>query len=242
MRDYNEENSKENIIIDNINELYYGIYELKKNTKSYILTKNYTPSKKIYNEKLFQYQTDEYRVWDPKRSKLGALYKKNVKILELKNLNILYLGASFGTTVSHISDILYESSGMIYAVEFSEVPMNVLMNLSTERENIIPIYSNANFPETYKYIVNDIDLIFQDISQPNQIEIALKNLNLFLKNKGYLILIIKAKSISSTIKTKDIYKNEIKKINKQKNLKILKMIDLSPFHKDHLCVIIQLNS
>lgn len=215
-----------------------GVYEYKKNNISYLITKSPNIKNDISNEKLIQLiDLNYYRIWDPYKSKLGALYKKKIEIPNLKNLSILYLGASFGTTVSHISDILFEGSGIVYAVEFSDIPMRSLLLLSKYRLNIIPIFSDAYFPESYLSIVNSVDLIFQDISQPNQVNIAIKNCNLFLKKNGCLILIIKARSINSFLNVNEIYNIELKKISDNKNIKILKTISLDPFHRDHLCVI-----
>ena len=49
---------------------------------------------------------EEYRLWNPRRSKLAAALLNGLEGFMLKNdSKILYLGASTGTTVSHISDI-----------------------------------------------------------------------------------------------------------------------------------------
>lgn len=216
-----------------------GIYEFKNEKSSFILTKD-----SFFDEedtcKKIEYKENMYRIWNYKKSKLGVIYKKKCKhIPSFKNKNILYLGASFGTTVSYISDILYESSGMIYAVEFSEVPLRSLIAISKKRTNILPIFADALHPETYSSIVNNIDIIYQDISQVNQIDIAMKNIYYFLNLNGFIILILKARSISSTLKINDIFNEEIKKIKLNKKLKILNIINLKPYYKDHLCIIIK---
>lgn len=230
--------------LNNLNTLFYGVYISKKNNNNYILTKNSIKNDRVYNEKIFNFKNEQYRTWDPRRSKLGAIYKKKINVPSFKDLDILYLGASFGTTVSHISDILYDDNGrgIIYAIEFSDIPMRSLLLLSKKRGNILPIFEDAFFPERYEAIVTPVDLIFQDISQMNQINIAIKNSTMFLKKNCHLILIVKANSINSVLSTKIIYKEAISKINKTTNLKILKTIDLNPYYKDHLCILAKLKT
>ena len=71
-----------------------------------LYSKNLIPGHNVYNERLIEYKGIEYREWDPYRSKLAALILKNPTSNFLSNnLNCLYLGASSGTTISHLSDI-----------------------------------------------------------------------------------------------------------------------------------------
>ena len=94
-----------------------------------IATKNLNPGIKVYDEKLIQDGEAEYRVWNPRRSKLSAALLNGLSGMKLEeNSKVLYLGASTGTTVSHISDIL--TDGLIYAVEFSPVSMKKLARLA----------------------------------------------------------------------------------------------------------------
>ena len=80
-----------------------------------LATRNLTPGIKVYGEELIK-EDVEYRLWNPRRSKLSAAFLNGLEKLDIKNdFKVLYLGASTGTTVSHISDIAY--NGKIYAVE-----------------------------------------------------------------------------------------------------------------------------
>ena len=73
-----------------------------------IATRNLTPGTSVYGEELIQ-EDVEYRIWNPRRSKLAAALLNGLKNLELDDASkVLYLGASTGTTVSHISDIVTE--------------------------------------------------------------------------------------------------------------------------------------
>jgi len=55
---------------------------------------------------------------------------------------------------------------------------------------MIPIFADANHPTRYSHLVDEVDIIYQDIAQRNQAEIALANVEYFLKDDGYLILMI----------------------------------------------------
>ncbi|MDR2944583.1 MAG: fibrillarin-like rRNA/tRNA 2'-O-methyltransferase [Methanosarcinales archaeon] len=217
-----------------------GVYEGRARGKFQLYTKNAAPGFSVYGEKTMSDDNGtEYRSWDPKRSKLGALYQKKLRVPLASASRVLYLGAANGTTVSHVSDILAEGGGIVYAVEFSERPMRDLVMLAEKRNNIIPIFSDASRPELYFPIVEPVDLIFQDVAQANQAEIACRNAAYFLRDGGHLILSIKARSVDVAKNPKKIFTEEIKTLEKNADasFKILKTIDLAPFHTDHMGVI-----
>ncbi|MDR0768234.1 MAG: fibrillarin-like rRNA/tRNA 2'-O-methyltransferase [Methanosarcinales archaeon] len=222
-----------------------GVYEGRMRGKFQLYTKSAAPNFSVYGEKIMKDDDGtEYRSWDPKRSKLGALYQKKIQIPITADSRVLYLGAASGTTVSHVSDILAEGGGVVYTVEFSERPMRDLVMLAEKRDNIIPIFSDAARPELYVPIVESVDVIFQDVAQLNQAEIACKNAAYFLKDGGHLILSIKARSVDVAKNPKKIFTEEIKILEKNENapFKILKTADLAPFHVDHMGVIAVKNS
>ncbi len=82
-----------------------------------------------------------------------------------------------------------------------------------------------------------MDVVYVDIAQPDQTEIAIANCKLYLKGNGFLFLVIKTRSIDVTKPPKQIIDEEI---NKMKNhFDILQTIDLHPYDKDHAIVIAQ---
>ena len=175
-----------------------------------IATKNLTPSIKVYDEKLIQEGEEEYRLWNPRRSKLAAALLNGLEGFMLKNdSKVLYLGASTGTTVSHISDICDE--GLIYAVEFSPVSMKKLVRLSQRRNNIAPILADATKPKYYLNKVEKVDIVYCDVAQEKQSELFMDNMNLFLKEDGQGLITIKARSIDVIQKPKKIFKDEVRK-------------------------------
>ncbi|MBY9006195.1 MAG: fibrillarin-like rRNA/tRNA 2'-O-methyltransferase [Candidatus Lokiarchaeota archaeon] len=201
-----------------------------------LYTKNPIKGKTIYGEKLYHDNKIEYREWNPYRSKLAAIILKHpsTKFL-IKNHNCLYLGAASGTTVSHLSDIL--SNGIVYALEFAERSIRQLIQNSSERMNVVPILGDARFPIKYaKSIFTNINIIYQDVAQPNQAEIAIRNSDYYLKEDGILILVIKSQSIDSVSKSEKVYKKE-KKILQQAGLAILENINIQKYALNHTVLI-----
>ncbi|RLF27383.1 MAG: fibrillarin-like rRNA/tRNA 2'-O-methyltransferase [Thermoplasmata archaeon] len=192
----------------------------------------------VYNEKLVSINDKELRSWNPYRSKLAAAILKGLKNINITSKSeILYLGAATGTTVSHISDIVKD--GAVYSVENSPVALKQLIKLSRKRHNIIPIMADASHPEKYSHIVPHVDFIYQDISQRNQADIFIKNVDRYLKKAGYGIMMVKARSIDVSLKPKDAYDMVINKLIEHK-VKIIKTIDLAPYEKDHVSIMISL--
>lgn len=199
-----------------------------------IATKNLLPGKKFYGEELVKINETEYRFWNPDRSKISAAIKNGLKSFPIKkNSKILYLGCAEGTTVSHLSDIV-EQKGLIFGLDISAKVMNKFLYLCSERQNLVPILADAAQPQTYKQELSGfkIDVLFQDISQKNQVKIFTENAKMHLKPKGKALLTIKARSISSTEDPKKIFKHEINEMKTYFNIK--EIIRLDPFQKDHL--------
>mgnify|MGYP000891219316 FL=1 len=222
-----------------VKKLSDGIFEVIKGKKQ-LATKNLDPGKTVYGEKLIQVEGIEYRTWDPRRSKLGAMILKKFNIPLKEDSKVLYLGGASGTTVSHVSDIV--SEGAVYAVEFSPRSMRDLIGLASRRKNVYPILADAGKPDSYSHLVEPVDLIFQDVAQPNQAEIAARNAIRFLKKDRYLLLSIKARSIDTVANPKEVFKEEVRKLEKafEPGFEILNAKDLMPYHEDHLGVVSKL--
>ena len=190
-----------------------------------------TDSRSVYGERII----DGLRIWDPYRSKLAALLLKSPLplpiVLSIDSI-VLYLGASTGTTVSHVSDIVRD--GLVYAVEISPRSMRQLLQLAESRRNIIPILGDAARPESYSRLVEPADLVYQDVAQRNQADIATLNSARYLKAGGTLVLMIKTRSIDSSASPVEIRSSEIEML---KGLEVISVMDLLPYHHDHWAVV-----
>ena len=213
-----------------------GIFWIKSDGEKKLATENLVPGNQVYKEKLLIKKGIEYRLWDPFRSKLAASILNGLKEFPFKEeSNVLYLGASTGTTVSHISDIV-GPKGIVFGVEHaSRVARDFLDRVASYRKNIVPIIQDARQPKNYFSVFGKVDVAYVDIAQPDQTEIAISNCKMYLKENGFLFLVIKTRSIDVTKSPKKIIEEEIKKL--EKNFDILQEINLAPYDKDHAIVI-----
>ena len=199
-----------------------------------LYTRNLVPGVAVYGERLVSQGDAEFRAWNPRRSKLAALLLKGWTILPLRRTSeVLYLGAATGTTVSHLSDL--SSEGMVYAVEISRRAFQGLIALAEKRHNLLPILADAGRPDAYAHTVTNVDFLYQDIAQRDQVPIFAKNLR-FLDPDGAAILMVKARSIDVARKPSGIYR-EVRTQLERAGLHVLAVVPLEPFQADHAAVI-----
>jgi len=225
-------------------KIFEGVYKLDDRT---IATVNAVKGKRVYDERLVKAKLDtghgtldtELRVWDPFRSKLAAAIRKGLKNFPFApDSKILYLGASTGTTVSHLSDII-GPKGEIFAVEIAHQVIKPLLALCEVRHNIIPIHGDAKQPQEYKE-VGKVDSLYQDVAQPDQADILIKNAEMFLKKDGIAMIAIKSQSIDVTKKPKEVFAGVLSIL--ETKFDVLEKYELEPFDKDHLFVVLKYRS
>ncbi len=215
-------------------ENFVGVYMIE----NHLATKNLTPGHKVYGEKLVEVEGKEYRIWEQRRSKLGAAILNGMSTFPFEeNSKVLYLGASSGTTPSHISDIC--SDGTVWCVEFSPRMMRSLVELTRTRKNMIPILDDATKPQNYMHLLEKVDVLYSDVAQPKQSELFMNNMRLYLKPEGIGVIMIKARSIDVTKSPKKIFKEEESKL-KISGFRVLERINLEPYEKDHMAIVCEL--
>ncbi len=202
-------------------------------------TKNLVPGKTVYAEQVIKFEGNEYRLWDPYRSKLAASILKGLESVPISpNSKILYLGAASGTTASHVSDIVGES-GHVYCVEFSSRSLRELVNnVVAFRYNMSPILADARLPESYLRMVERVDAVYCDVAQPEQAKILADNADMFLPCKGWVLLAIKAQSIDVTKEPSEVFRNEVD-VLKTRGFRLSQVVSLEPFDKAHAMAIAQ---
>lgn len=214
-----------------ISKIFTGIY----NIEDHIATENYNPGQKVYGEKLVEVEGNEYRLWEPRRSKFGAAIINGMKTKLIEDdSKVLYLGASSGTTPSHISDITV--NGYLWCVEFSPRMMRKLVELSKNRPNMIPLLEDATRPRNYIPLLQKVDVLYSDVAQPKQSELFMDNMRLYLKKDGVGVVMIKARSIDVTKNPKKIFKEEESKL-KSGGFRVIEKIKLDPYEKDHIALV-----
>ncbi len=198
-------------------------------------TMNLVPGESVYGEDLVEVDKFEYRNWNPNRSKLGAFLVKEGGLPFGPEDEILYLGAGDGTTVSHLSDIL--TDGRIFAVEKARKPYRNLLKLSKKRKNIFPIMADANHPENYRDLMGQVDFVYQDIAQRNQLDIFLKNLT-FIERGNYGMIAIKSRSIDVSKSSKKVIDDLVKQVI-EKGYEIVTSVDISRWQKGHSILMVK---
>ncbi|HIP66621.1 MAG TPA: fibrillarin-like rRNA/tRNA 2'-O-methyltransferase [Candidatus Nanopusillus sp.] len=203
-----------------------------------LYTKNLIPGQKVYGERIIREKGEEYREWIVNRSKLAAAIKKRIKEVPIKpGDKILYLGIAAGTTASHISDII-GWDGVIFGIDVAPRIMRELIPIVKDRKNIIPILEDASKPDKYLHIVSRVDLVYEDVAQPHQVDIFIRNIDYYLRGGGYGFLAVKARSIDVTKNPKVIFR-DVEKQLREYGFRIIDVVRLDPYHKDHAMFLIQ---
>ncbi len=204
-----------------------------------LATKNLATEKSVYGERLVKFRKNEYRLWDPYRSKFAAAIFKGLETVSIQPKHkVLYLGAASGTTASHVSDIVGEE-GHVYCVEFASRSLRELVNnVAAFRYNMVPILADARLPETYSRLVGRVDDVYCDVAQPEQARVLADNADLFLADGGWVMLAIKAQSIDVTKEPSVVYEREMD-VLEARGFRIVEVVHLEPFDKAHVLVVAQ---
>jgi len=214
----------------------FEVYEDGYGKRKRIYTKSFLPGYNVYGERIRKTGGVEYRVWHPTLIKLYAAIITGCPNVFIREGNIvLYLGAATGTTVSHVSDMV-GSNGFIFALDFAPRVVRELVFVCEKRNNIAPLLENAHHPEDYKdKVTSQVDVVYQDIAQRDQVDIFLKNVNMYLKKGGYALLCVKSRSMDVTKNPKDVFKEVYNKL--VNNIIIIDSKELGPYEKDHMIYI-----
>ncbi len=194
----------------------------------------YTPSgypQSVYGERVIKSGEKYLHRWNPRRSKLGAAMHLKLKRFPFKNSRVLYLGASTGTTVSHVSDL----ADAVFAVEISPISMQKLLELASQRSNIFPILEDARRVDSFSIFVEKPHIIYQDISQRDQVDIFIKNMEHFSPNFGFLML--KTRTIDMRKNPKEIMKSTVRKLKDLYTVE--ETINISRFQRDHYAIVVR---
>ena len=202
-----------------------------------LYTRNLVPGSKVYGEALRLADGVEYRTWDPWRSKLAALLIQGPPgDLFGTPSSVLYLGASHGTTASHLSDLWPSAS--IYAVEKAPSSFAHLLALARQRSNLLPLLVDAQLPERYRADVGTVDLLYQDVAQRDQVRIFRENAEVMLRRGGRGLLMLKVRSVTQRKPVGAIVR-ESRLALQRAGLSVVGEWPLGPFSKEHVALAVQ---
>jgi len=215
-------------------------------------TRNAVKGISVRGEKRKKDSHVEWRHWDPTKSKVAAsLLKAKIdpsEMLPIHGSTCLYLGASSGTTVSHIHDHVCGSgnhhNGQVIAVEIAPRMMRDLSKLSELRPGLIPVLGDARNPLVIApYLRSKADWLHQDISVADQTESFLKISEIFLKVGGIGLLSLKAASERWIEGGDDSrFKQAKELIDSSEKITLLENIDISHFESQHRVFVIRKDS
>ncbi len=207
-------------------------------------TRNAVKGVSVRGERRKRDGRNEWRRWDPSRSKVAAslLKTKNKPsdLLPESGSSCLYLGASTGGTVSHIHDHVCGSGnhheGHVVAVDISPRMMRDLVKLSEKRSGLIPVLADARKPMAIApYMREKATWLHQDLSIGDQAETFVKMTGAFLAQGGVALLSLKAAS-ERWMEGGDLARFEHSKriIEACEHLDLIETIDISVFEEQHV--------
>ena len=205
-----------------------------------IVTKNLTPGKTFFeNEERWYEGETEYRILDPRHSKLGAAIAKGCSQYGLTTgCRVLYLGASHGYTSSYVSDMV-GPDGAVFCLDVAPRVVRDLVFVCEARANMTPLLADANDPMSFAPYITGVDVVFQDIAQRQQVDIFLKNVMAFVRPGGVGMLAVKARSVDVTRKPADIFKEVKRRLDTTPGISLIDYRDLDPFEKDHAFFVVK---
>jgi len=190
----------------------------------------------------------EWRSWDPTRSKVAAALLRTAKdpsqLLPETGATVLYLGASYGSTCSHIHDQVCGAGnhhgGQVVAVEISPRAMRELSELAKLRPGLVPVLGDARQPsQVTPYVRNQADWMHQDLSIADQAETFVRMADVFLRPGGTGLLSLKAASERTSDGDDDSRFAKAAKILRESDLEVIERINLKGLEEQHVVFLVR---
>ena len=185
----------------------------------------------------------EWRAWAASKSKVAAALLRTSNnpsdLLPDTGSTCLYLGASYGSTVSHIHDHVCGSgnhhAGQLVAVEISPRAMRELSALASSRPGLVPVLADARMPsQVVPFMRGKADWMHQDLSIADQAQTFVNMAQAFLKPGGTGLLSLKAASERASQGDDDSRFAMAEQILKDSELKLIERIDLTGLEEQHV--------
>lgn len=198
-----------------------------------LYTESACPGRRVYGERLVRCEGKEYREWDPRRSKLSAYITVGGREVPFRrDSTVLYLGASSGTTPSHVADIVRD--GRVVCVEFAPRMFRELVRNSEGRSMMMPVLGDATKPEEYSMFADGVDVVYQDVAQKRQADIICDNMDAFGAEWG--MVAVKARSEDVTAPPERIFEETERRI-RERGFRIVDSRSIEPYEKDHEMIV-----
>ena len=185
----------------------------------------------------------EWRAWAASKSKVAAALLRTSnnpsELLPETGSTCLYLGASYGSTVSHIHDHVCGSGnhhgGQVVAVEISPRAMRELSTLAASRPGLVPVLADARVPsQVVPFMRGKADWMHQDLSIADQAQSFVNMAQAFLRTGGTGLLSLKAASERSSQGDDDSRFAMAEQILEDSELRLIERIDLTGLVEQHV--------
>ena len=206
-----------------------------KNRKK-LATLNNVGINEVYNEKLIEINGKQYNLWNPYTSKLAAAIVNGMEVFPiLKKTNVLYLDTTIEKTLSHISDIIGVSGKIFVVKDIIKNSKNFLENDSNNRANVVSItQEKKSVPAKFVPNIETVNVVYVDIAQNNETEVAIQNCKNYLINGGFLMLVVPTRKIDAINPNRQ---NLEERQKLQSSFEIIQQINLTDFFKEHSMII-----
>ena len=212
------------------------IFWITVKNKKKLATLNNASINEVYNEKLIKINGKQYNLWNPYTSKLAAAIVNGMEIFPiLKKTKVLYLNGAIEKTLSHISDIIGVNGKIFILRDINENSKKFLDNVMNDRTNVFTITRDNGDPVKFSSKTEMVNVVYVDITQHNETEVAIQNCKRYLRDGGFLMLVVPTKKIDFVNNPNGQNLEEIQKL--QSSFEIIQQINLTDFFKEHSMII-----
>ena len=212
------------------------IFWITVKNKKKLATLNNASINEVYNEKLIKMNGKQYNLWNPYTSKLAAAIVNGMEIFPiLEKTKVLYLNSTIEKTLSHISDIIGVNGKIFILSDINENSKNFLENVMNDRTNVFTITRDNGDPVKFSSKTEMVNVVYVDITQHNETEVAIQNCKRYLRDGGFLMLVVPTKKIDFVNNPNGQNLEEIQKL--QSSFEIIQQINLTDFFKEHSMII-----
>ena len=212
------------------------IFWITVKNKKKLATLNNASINEVYNEKLIKINGKQYNLWNPYTSKLAAAIVNGMEIFPiLKKTKVLYLNGTIEKTLSHISDIIGVNGKIFILRDINENSKKFLDNVMNDRTNVFTITRDNGDPAKFSSKTEMVNVVYVDITQHNETEVAIQNCKRYLRDGGFLMLVVPTKKIDFVNNPNGQNLEEIQKL--QSSFEIIQQINLTDFFKEHSMII-----
>ena len=212
------------------------IFWITVKNKKKLATLNNADVNKIYNEKLIEIDGKQYNIWNPYTSKLAAAIVNGMEIFPiLKKTQILYFDTTVDKTLNHISDIIGVNGRIFVVKDIIENSKNFLGNDSNNRTNVVSItQEKKGITAKFAPNIETVNVVYVDIAQNNETDVAIQNCKNYLINGGFLMLVVPTRKIDAINPNRQ---NLEERQKLQSSFEIIQQINLTDFFKEHSMII-----